>query len=82
MKPSLTSRGPGEKSSCPACSTVLLSARWIGTTFSAFEDFVARARGKMIFPSVMVVANLVAFVAAVVLPWISWHLRSKGVATD
>jgi len=46
------------------------------------EDFVARARGKMIFPSVMLIANLVAFVAAVVLPWVSWHLRSKGVATD
>ena len=41
------------------------------------EDFVARARRNMVFPLVMLIANLVAVVAVVLLPWASWYLRPK-----
>jgi hypothetical protein len=41
------------------------------------EDSVARARRNTVFPIVMLVANLIAVVAVVLLPWASWYLRSK-----
>lgn len=46
------------------------------------EDFVASARGKMVFPIVMFIANLVAFAVVVILPWVDWYLRSEGVTAD
>jgi hypothetical protein len=37
--------------------------------------FVATARHKMIYPNLMLIANLVAVAAVVLLPWASWYLR-------
>lgn len=41
------------------------------------EDFVARARGRVIFPSILVMINLVAVMVALILPWASWYLRLR-----
>ncbi len=41
------------------------------------QAFVARARRNVVFPTVMVIVNLVAVVAVVLLPWAGWYLRSN-----
>jgi hypothetical protein len=44
-------------------------------SYVAYAGFVATARHKMIYPNLMLIANLVAVAAVVLLPWASWYLR-------
>jgi hypothetical protein len=44
------------------------------------EDFVTRAEARLIFPTILLIVNLVAVAVVVLLPWASWYLRPKGTA--
>jgi hypothetical protein len=44
------------------------------------EDFVARADARLIFPTLLLVVNLVAVAVVLLLPWASWYLRLRGSA--